>query len=426
MRAGTVSQSKIIGEVGSVRPVISPLLGYAVATGFVTLAAIARLSLDSLLGQEVLPYAFLYLGVILTAWLVGFRPAVFALCLGLLVSIWLVVPPRHAFAVRGFAGYMEIVLYVFITGTSIMLVHSLRRAREKAETSFRIARQKQADLEAEVHQRELTEAALRESEERLRKNEEVLELKVEDRTAKLQEMVHELEHFSYALMHDMRAPLRAMQSFAGLIEEECGDMLPAESQTHLRRIKAASHRLDRLVQDSLNYSRVVRQDLPLYSVDLPLLLRGLVETYPNLSPQHSDIHIETSMPRVLGNDAALTQCFANLLDNAVKFVPQGTRPKVRVWANTTDQAGMNVRVWVEDNGTGIPLQLRDRIFGMFQRHNVSFEGTGIGLAIVRKLTERMGGKVGVESTEGKGSRFWVELKRADAHIANGPKTASVQ
>ena len=163
-----------------------------------------------------------------------------------------------------------------------------------------------------------------------------------------------------------------------------------------------------------------------------------------------------SWPLVLGNPAALTQCFANLLGNAVKFVPPGLKPRVRLWAQPirTAECGLQnqeemrsaerglksaeagesssgsgnshsairtpqsafVRIWVEDNGIGIPERLQGRIFDMFERGTNEYEGTGIGLAIVRKVVQQMQGRVGVESEPGKGSRFWVELKTAQAAL----------
>jgi signal transduction histidine kinase len=112
---------------------------------------------------------------------------------------------------------------------------------------------------------------------------------------------------------------------------------------------------------------------------------------------------------VLGNEALLTECFSNLLGNAVKFVAHGTRAKVRIRA----EAGKAIaRVWVEDNGIGISKQAQERLFRLFQRVTIHDEGTGLGLALVRKVVERMGGSAGVESEPGQGSRFWVDLRMA--------------
>jgi len=111
-----------------------------------------------------------------------------------------------------------------------------------------------------------------------------------------------------------------------------------------------------------------------------------------------------------GHEASLTQCLTNLLDNAVKFVPQGVKARVRVYSEPRDT---QVRLWIEDNGIGIEAAAKSQLFQMFQRvHQTGdYSGTGIGLAIVRKAAERMDGSVGIESELGKGSRFWLQLPR---------------
>jgi signal transduction histidine kinase len=243
-----------------------------------------------------------------------------------------------------------------------------------------------------------------------------LEKTVARRTANLREMVVELEHFSYAIAHDMRAPLRAMQSFATILEEESVNNQPPNIE-YVKRIKTASTRLDQLITDSLNFSKTLRQDMPTSPVDLSDLVVGLIETYPNLQPDKAVIRIDPNLPTVFGNEAGLTQCFSNLLGNAVKFARADTKPEIRIRAEVMprDENSVSpaiVRIWVEDNGIGIPEDSLERIFGMFQRASKGYEGTGIGLAIVRKVVERMGGRVGVESELDIGSRFWVELPLA--------------
>ena len=239
-----------------------------------------------------------------------------------------------------------------------------------------------------------------------------LEREVQERTARLRETLAELEGFSYSLIHDMRAPLRAMQSYATFIEEESSDRLAPEALDYLRKIRVASNRMDHLILDSLNYSKLLREELPLTPLNLASLLQSLVETYPNLNASEADIRLDLGDIIVCGNEAALTQVFSNLLGNAVKFVTPGVRPRVRVWAEQRE-AGQ-VLIWIEDNGIGIPRHAQEKMFGMFERMHRADEypGTGIGLAIVRKSVERIGGRVCVDSEPGKGSRFCVQLPLA--------------
>jgi signal transduction histidine kinase len=378
------------------------LLRYVWAVLSVALAALARLSLDSFLGQDVLPYSFFYLAVAVTAWWAGWRPALAASLGGLLVGIWLIVPPRHSFFVHGLPAFMEIVVYLFVTGIVIGLMTSLRKARGQAQANAAVAVEKRRELEREVERRKLTEDALRRSEA-------FLEQRIKERTAELEETVGELKRFSYAIIHDMRAPLRSMSGFAEILEEESGAGLPSSSREYLRRMRAACHRMDRLIQDSLNYNKVLLKSIPLQPVDLSKLLRELCATYPNLQPFQERIHLEGILPIVMGNDAALTQCFSILLDNAVKFIAPGMRPEISIWADRTEG---RAKISVKDNGIGIPAATQRHLFGVFQRHDATQEGNGIGLAIVGKLVQRMGGRVGVESEPGKGSRFWIELNPA--------------
>lgn len=224
----------------------------------------------------------------------------------------------------------------------------------------------------------------------------------------LRETIAELEHYSYSITHDMRAPLRAMSAFSEMLMEKASGG-PPETQEYCRKIQTGARRLDKLIQDALSYTRAVLQELPMESVDLAKLIHGIIETYPDLRADKADIAIEGPLPLVLGNESLLTQCFSNLLGNAVKFVAPGIRPSVRIWTELTDHFA---RISIRDNGIGIPEHAQKRLFGMFQKLDTEYEGTGIGLAIVRKVVERMGGKMGVESEVGKGSCFWIELPLA--------------
>lgn len=273
-----------------------------------------------------------------------------------------------------------------------------------------------ADFVERLH----SEQALQSTREELARVNADLERKVLERTAKLQETVGELEHFSYTLAHDMRAPLRAMQGFADLLVQECGSCLSLGRKDYLRRIATSAERMDQLITDSLDYGKAIKLEIPLIPVDVDELLRGILQSYPNLQPPNAEIEISGPIPIVMGNTAALTQCFSNLLGNAVKFVEPGVVPRVRIWAEIPQAQPDFVRLWFEDNGIGIPQGSRDRIFEMFQRVNNKYEGTGIGLALVRKVVQRMGGQSRSRVRTGQGQPVLAGFQIANSQ--RGSKT----
>ena len=240
----------------------------------------------------------------------------------------------------------------------------------------------------------------------------LLEDQVRARTAELEERNDELEAFGYSISHDLRAPLRAMQGFSQALLEDCGDRLDAMGREYAERIVAGAKRMDELIRDLLAYSRVSRAELKLLRVPLtPVAHSALAELSGALRARHASVHLDEALPAVMGHPATLSQVLTNLLGNGLKFVPPERTPELRVHAERHN--GL-VRLWVEDNGIGIAPEHQGRIFRVFERlhSNDDYPGTGIGLAIVRKAVERMGGQVGVESNPGHGSRFWVELQPA--------------
>jgi PAS domain S-box-containing protein len=238
-----------------------------------------------------------------------------------------------------------------------------------------------------------------------------LEKAVAERTASLQETIGELQAFSYSLSHDMRAPLRAMRSFSEILQTHYAEKIDEEGKDLLQRIMNAAGRLDRLIQDVLAYSRITLSPTELEPLDVGKLLNQIIQEHPAFQEPLARMEAQTPLLRVLGHEASLTQCIYNLLSNAVKFVEKGKKPQVRIWS---EACGSQVKIWFEDNGIGIPAEARERIFVMFQRlhRTEEYEGTGMGLAIVRKAAERMCGKAGIEHGAGGGSRFWLLLDGA--------------
>jgi signal transduction histidine kinase len=242
---------------------------------------------------------------------------------------------------------------------------------------------------------------------------ETLEEQVRQRTARLTEANAELEAFSYMVSHDLRAPLRAVQGFAQALAEDAGPLLGEENRGFIDRIDHAAQRMDRLIEDLLAYGRLSRAEISSTPVPLQAALEEALQWLgPQLQASGAQVQVAPSMPAVSAHPAVLGQVLQNLLANAFKFVAPGVRPRVVVSAER--RAGGWVRMTVQDNGIGIEPEDQDRIFTPFERlHGAErYAGSGIGLAIVKRGIERLGGRVGLASRAGEGSSFWFELREA--------------
>jgi signal transduction histidine kinase len=206
--------------------------------------------------------------------------------------------------------------------------------------------------------------------------------------------------------------LRIIERFAQVLLEDIGESLEPAYLDYLQRISANARQLDTLITDLLTYCRLGQTGLSLEPVDLALTVSdALALLEPEIEAQQAQVSIEAPLPPVQANRLMLIQVLTNLFSNALKFVAPGVQPQVRVWAEPRNG---QTRLWIEDQGIGILTDKQQQIFKPFQRLHgeEEYPGTGIGLAIVRKGVERMGGQVGVESQVGQGSRFWIELPTA--------------
>ena len=263
----------------------------------------------------------------------------------------------------------------------------------------------QLRAQAAAHVREMTER---------------LEQKVEERTRQLHESVQrlqavnrELESFNYSASHDLRTPLRGIEGFSALLLEQHAQQLDEQGKEYLRRIQRATLHMSQLVSDLLAYSRLQQMTDRIEPVDL----RGCVERVlmpfqDELTARHGRVEIEVADGLcVRATDQGLSIVLRNLLDNALKFTPAGQSPQIRI---TTRTEGAQVVVSVADRGMGFDMKHHDRIFGMFQRlhRQDQIPGTGIGLALVHKAVDRMGGTIRADSVPGEGARFDIRLARA--------------
>ncbi|HEX7899271.1 MAG TPA: response regulator [Planctomycetota bacterium] len=254
---------------------------------------------------------------------------------------------------------------------------------------------------------EILKAKVRNFLEAFRKNEEIA---LHARAC--EELSRELELFSSSVAHDLRAPLRAIEGFADALVEDHGATLQPEARGYLDRMTNAAKRMDALIRNLLAYSHVARQKVEPRKIDLSVLVIDVQREWADtIETKGADVLLEAPLLAVSGHELTLRQALSNLLGNALKFTREEVPPVVRI---RTERKGDLVRLIIEDQGIGIPPEGQKRLFRPFERlHGQDrYEGTGMGLAIVRRAIEKMGGTVGVESEPGRGSRFFIELPAA--------------
>ncbi|HVK59218.1 MAG TPA: ATP-binding protein [Candidatus Kapabacteria bacterium] len=287
--------------------------------------------------------------------------------------------------------------------------------------------------------REKTNFELRRVQAELNEHAYQLEGIVAERTSALKQIIAELQTFSYTVAHDLRAPIRAVKGYADVLMEDYGGELSEEAKSVTLRLRNASMQMDALTRDLLEFTKVSRQELNLEVLSLDELVSDAVEGAP--AALRSCVRVVRPIHPVLGHRTLVLQCIENLIGNALKFVPPGVLPKLTIWSelmkppesfstggndafarsqyNEGEKVGGDdsskescVRVWFQDEGIGVLKDAQSKIFGIFERGVTleEYEGTGIGLAIVARAMERMGGSCGVESEPGKGSSFWLQFQ----------------
>lgn len=254
--------------------------------------------------------------------------------------------------------------------------------------------------------------AIKQAEASLRELNASLEARVAQRTAELEELNRSLETFVYSVSHDLKTPLRGVDGYSRLLEEDHAARLDDEGRLFIANIRAGVARMDELINDLLAYSRMERKHLATAAVDPgELVARLLAERDAEIAARGTAVRVALPPLAVIADPDGLSLVLRNLFDNALKFSGKVAAPAIDIGARSD---GGTVTLWVRDNGIGFDMKYHDRIFEIFQRlHRLEdYPGTGIGLALVRRAMQRMGGEVWAESSPGAGAVFYLRLPAA--------------
>jgi signal transduction histidine kinase len=329
------------------------------------------------------------------------------------------------------ATYSAIVVFVLIVSLAAALFVSRVAQRTisrplgaLAAVARRVADQEGSAIRAEtdpsapdeiaslVHSFNEMLARVESRERALQQARELLEERVRQRTAALDASNKELEAFSYSVSHDLRAPLRHVVGFASLLEQHAGPSLDDRGRRYLTTMVEAANRMAKLVEDLLAFARLGRASLSMQRVDLGQVVE---DAQAELLPLTASRRIEWNvgdLPVVVADPSLLRLVMVNLLSNAIKYT--STRDVARIEVGATQQENGDIVVSVRDNGVGFDMRYVDKLFGVFQRlHSAEeFEGTGIGLANVRRIVAKHGGETWAEGEPGRGATFFMSLKPA--------------
>lgn len=252
----------------------------------------------------------------------------------------------------------------------------------------------------------------KEAEAALRQFNEALEARVQERTQQLQVLNQELETFTYTVSHDLKAPLRGIDGYSRLLQEECATLLDAEGRQFIENIRFGVGQMSELIEDLLSYSRLERRRLAASEVNLTTLIQRLC-TEMQSELKKSKALVKLDIPEemtVFADQDGMMLVLRNLLDNALKFSLNACPPAIEIGA---EKHNKHCLLWVRDNGIGFDMKFHDRIFEIFQRlqRAEDYPGTGIGLSIVKKALQRMNGRVWAKSKPGQGATFYLELSQ---------------
>lgn len=354
------------------------LIAFALAGGF-SLLLHAKVEYSS--------SALFLVAVMVTAWWAGRGPALVLTVLSSFFTIVVLINPVFSLAL-GLNGFVRIVVFII----AALIISSL--------TTRTIA-----------------------AERKVREFNRGLEQRVRERTVQLHEANFRLRAFSYSVAHDLRAPMRAVQGFATALSDECGSQLNENAKDYLLRMGRAAERMDRLIIDLLSYSDLTTREVEPVPTDLDRCIdHVLTEMEHRIAQMKAIVEVQRPLGIVSGSSSNVELVMRHLMLNALQFVASDRTPVLEIW---TVKHHDRIKLLFRDNGVGIPAEFHERIFGVFQtlQAGQGGTGTGIGLPLVKAAMLQIGGNVGVESSPGAGSLFWLEFKlpAQDAKLGREPE-----
>lgn len=376
------------------------VIRYSVATLCVVLAFLLQHSFDPVFHHRV-AFTFFVTSALVAAWCGGIGPGIFTLVTGFLVADYFFVEPIGSFGKYGEMEWALLIGNAVPAILGVILFESLHRFR--ARLAARTAR-----LEEEMVRRRAAEDELRRAQSKLRDYALDLEAAVRERTSELNEAVKFLERFCYTIAHDLRAPTRALTGFVNVLEQELPGELSEDARLAARQIRSSAQRMDKLILDLLDYGYISHVPLHCEKVSLQTAVASALHGLRgDLESSHAVVRANPLSHDAWADVQLLQRVLAAIIANAIQFSKPNEPPKIHIWS---EERGEAVRLWICDDGIGVPSEYQEKIFGAFQTLAApDSEHRGIGLAIVRKCIERMRGRVNVESTPGNGAAFWVEL-----------------
>jgi len=331
------------------------------------------------------------MSIALTTWYAGVGPSVLAIVLSTACFNYFFAEPIYSFAVSS-----SDLPYFFVFITWAVIVASFAAVRRRIEENLRQARD---HLQVEVEQRKRREDEIR-----------TLNKELVMRATELETSNNELESFAYSVSHDLRAPLRHVVGYSELLQKQASSLLDEKSRRYTRTILESAKRMGNLIDDLLAFSRIGRAETKNTLVSLDQLVKEVVAEI-RLDTGGRDIVWKIHpLPVCYGDRSMLRLVIGNLLSNAVKFTRMRARAEIEIGcADGEDE----VEVFVRDNGAGFDMQYVDKLFGVFQRLHLpeEFEGTGIGLATVRRIIHRHGGEVRAEAAVDQGATLYFSLPK---------------